>query len=260
MSNFIRSRHVLALFMAGALALSACSTSESDTNSNDSPTAEPSTSQIVFDVAMPEPKGIEVTPVVPDPNMAALPPEAAVQVQAALKEFLQSAQSFPELQKGSRPVQATDVEILKPVLKPLMTEQNWQETVKLMQDPKSTPSWYTGGNPFDAIEVEGKPLEESTRDDLTPDEGGHTVIHAKNQPITITSVDVGDGLQWVKASDVHYRVLFHNVLGGIGFIQKKSDFWFVLAEDGTWDLGGWQNKGAHFWAEEQEPLDNLADF
>lgn len=260
MSNFIKSRHALVVFMAGAIALSACSTSESNMNSNDSPATEPSTSKIVFDVAMPEPKGIEVTPVVLDPNMAALPSEAAVQVQTALKEFLHAAQSFPELQKGSRPVQATDVEILKPVLKPLMTEQAWQDTVKLMQDPKSIPSWYTGGNPFDAIDIDGKPLEESTRDDLTPDEGGHTVIHAENQPITITSMDSGDGLQWAKASDVHYRVLFKNVLGGIGFIQKKSDFWFVQGEDGSWDLGSWQNKGAHFWAEEQEPLDNLADF
>ena len=272
MGNFVKCRYMFVIAMAGSLALSGCSVSDSDAADNDSATVETSPSASTSasasasasdqDVAMPEPKGIEVTPVVLDPTMNALPPEAAFQVQAALKEVLEAAHSFPELQKGSRPMQPGDAEILAPVMKPLMTDFMWQYSVDRLNEGKF-PSWYEGGNPFDIIRVDGQPLEESWRDNFTPDENGYVVVHSAKQPITILAEAASeDGTRMITAKDVHYRVFFRNVLGEIALVERETNFSFQAARDGSWDYASDFNHANNYGSSfSQEQLDTVnADF
>ncbi|MCC3293185.1 hypothetical protein LJ756_00960 [Arthrobacter sp. zg-Y411] len=72
-----------------------------------------------------EVRGIEATPVTLDPSMEVLPDHVADEVTAAVGDFLATAHSFPDLQKGSRNVEPGDVETVAPVMQPLMTERMW---------------------------------------------------------------------------------------------------------------------------------------
>ncbi|MFF2678078.1 hypothetical protein ACFVRT_16015 [Arthrobacter koreensis] len=254
--------------LLGALVLGGCSSDTSaaepaPTPSETSPVS-PSPAAVTEQLELPSAAGIEVTPVVVDPNMSYLHPEAAGEAQAALTAFLEASRSFPELRKGSRPAQPGDAAILESAIKPLMTEYAWASTVELFQEdnPRNLPSWYEPGNPFDAlIDDEGKPLDESWRSTYTPDENGMTYVHSSKQPITVSAWFYDNGQKAVKIKDVQYRAFYRNLEGSISGIQRKITYTFDLQEDGSWLLGHWErHKSGHGYGETQEHLDSLMDF
>lgn len=226
-----------------------------------SPTATATVAAVV--PAMPEARGIEATPVIVDPSMANLHPEAAAEVQEALTAFLNASRSFPELEKGSRPALPEHIAILEPVMRPLMTDSPWADSLAKFQDgnPVTLPDWYIGGNPFDSQDdANGNPLDEASRDTFTPDENGHTYVHAQKQPITIAAVTREDGVPSVQVRDIQYRAFFRNIQGSIGAMEKTATYTFVQNADDNWLFDYWNNKDGYGWATTEEHIDALMDF
>jgi hypothetical protein len=257
------SKAVVAGALLGALLLGGCAADASEATPAATETATPSptaaATAAAVELPMPEAKGIEATPVIVDPNMAALHPEAAAEVQAALKTFLDASRSFPELQKGSRPVLPEDAAILEPV----MTEEMWAHTLDYLQDdnPLTFPAWLEPGNPFDAqYDDDVKALDESLRATFTPDENGMTYVHSAIQPITVRAWLYDDGRQGVQLKDVHFRVFYRNIEGGIGALERKINYNFDQQEDGSWDVAYWDKKGGWGSATTQEHITALMDF
>lgn len=189
-----KSSAVVTVALLGALVLGGCSSDTSAAEpapaASETSSVSPSPAAVTEQLAVPAAAGIEVTPVVVDPSMSYLHPEASGEVQAALTTFLEASRSFPELRKGSRPAQPGDSAILEPAVKPLMTEEAWAWTVEFFQDsnPRNLPGWYEPGNPFDgSYDDEGKQIDESWRSTYTPDENGMTYVHSSQQPLTVAA-------------------------------------------------------------------------
>ena len=250
------------LFLGGCSADTSSATPAGMQTATPSAPASPGEGPETGQLTLPEARGVDATRVIVDPSMSAFGPETVLEVNAALKTFLDAAQGFPELQKGSRPLRPEDTAILEPVLKPLMTEHGWTETVRAVREQQLPPAWYVSGNPFDSIlDDYGNPLEEeSARAVYTPDEGGYSYVHSIKQPITISSWDFGDGTAGVQASDVHFRVFYRNLEGGVGVVDKKLTFTFQQEADGKWRVGYWDNDGGYAHHITQATLDAMADF
>ena len=249
--------------LIGVLLLGGCATDTSVAEPKPSSSATPSPT-VAAVPTMPEARGIEATPVVVDPNMSHLHPEAAAEVQAALKTFLDASRSFPDLQKGSRPARPEDISILEPVMKPLMTEERWAHSVDYFQDdnPLTFPAWFESGNPFDSsYDDDGKPLDESDRGTFTPDENGMTYVHSPKQPMTVGAWVYDDGKWGAQIQDVHFRVLYRNIEGGIGARERKITYTFDLEPDGSWILANWKSQESGWGsATTEEHIDALMDF
>lgn len=240
----MKNKAFMAVAFTGALLLGGCAADASTAPAgSDSATAtvEPTAPRKTFAVAMPDPRGIEVSSIILDPSLDVFPPDTGPQVQTQLQEFFAAVESFPELQKGDRPTRPEDTKIIEPTLKPLMSDWGWDAVVRLMKDSQTLPTWYLSGNPFDRFIYEDgeTPLDESERPAWTPDEDGYTLIFSSEQPITLTTMQYEDGTMVVQAKNIQYRSFFRNVQGDVNYVSIAQDFTFRQGPDGKWLLELW---------------------
>lgn len=184
--------------------------------------------------------------------MDQLPAGTAEQAQAALAHFLTASRSFPELQKGSHPVQGSDAAIIAPLLQPLMTERAWTQSTTHMNNG-IIPQWHPAGNPVAMLSINDAAVAKR----LTPDENGYTFVHAKKTP-TIMSDQSANGITQVAFDKVIYRMFFTNTLGEAVGVQMEMRYVFTPGGDGQWKFSDWDGQNFQYSiAATQEELDKM---
>lgn len=184
--------------------------------------------------------------------MDQLPAGTAEQAQAALAHFLTASRSFPELQKGSHPVQGSDAAIIAPLLQPLMTERAWTQSTTHMNNG-IIPQWHPAGNPVAMLSINDAAVAKR----LTPDENGYTFVHAKKTP-TIMSDQSANGITQVAFDKVIYRMFFTNTLGEAVGVQMEMRYVFAPGGDGQWKFSDWDGQNFQYSiAATQEELDKM---
>lgn len=253
------SKAVVTGALLGALFLGGCAADASEAKPAATETAAPSATTTTEAApaapraAVPEPRGLESSPVIVDPSMDALP-GAAEAVQAALANFVETSRSFKDLQVGSRPIAAGDADILAPAMQPLMSEKAWSDSAEQIRSGY-LPNWYPSGNPAAMFTIENP--EHGKR--LIPDENGYTFVHAATKPMTVTAAQVPYPGTYVAVNDLTYRTYFTNTLGEVAILQMEMDYVFTPGADGAWDMWQWTGKPQYFVAETQAQLDAMPE-
>ena len=202
----------------------------------------------------PESRGMDATPVIVDPDLDAIP-GAAQQVQQALAAFVDATRSFPELQKGSRPAAPDDVEVIAPVLQPLMAEKAWADAADQIRSGW-LPVWYPGGNPAVLFAISDPDIPKH----LIPNDDGYTFTHSGKNPMTLSVADTGEPGTYVGVDGADFQMAFTNTLGEVVVIRMTMDYVFTPGADGAWDVWQWNGVPEYFIADTQEKLDSLPEF
>lgn len=242
-----------ALFLGGCAADPSGAAPAASATATPSPAASAQASPEGSKPTLPDPVGLEDTPVIVDPSMDAL---SGVEdsVRAALANFLKESRSFEELQVGSRPVAATDGDILAPVMQPLMSEKAWADSVDQFQSAY-IPTWYPGGNPVALFAIQ----DPSEAKHLVPDDNGYTFVHADKNPMTISVAQTGYPGTYIAVTGMTYRAYFTNTLGEAVAVQMEMDYVFTPDASGGWDMWQWNGIPQYFVAETQEQLDAMPE-